>query len=104
VNGELIAQIITLIVLILTMVFEVRNFIKYRLKNGANQKRIILFLTTACFTIHTIRLIMGNDQGFFFGAGVIFFLLLFFDERIKAFFFSKEDIGEIKGQRPKRRQ
>lgn len=76
---ELITQVITLLALMHTLYFQIRNFIKYKETDHANVKRILLMLITICFGVHTVRLMFGHANGFFFTAGVIIFLLIYND-------------------------
>lgn len=76
-NAELVTQIITLLALMHTLYFQVRNLIKYKETDHANVKRILLMLITISFGVHTVRLMFGHANGFFFTAGVIIFLLIY---------------------------
>lgn len=74
---EMVTQLITLACLLFTATFQIRNFIKYKKTNGAQIKRIFLMLITTCFILHTVLLMTGRYYGYFFTAGVLFFLLMY---------------------------
>lgn len=76
---ELITQILTLIALLITLFFQIRNFVKYKETDEANVKRIFLMLMTVCFSAHIVLLMFKFSEGFFFTAGVVIFLLLYND-------------------------
>jgi uncharacterized membrane protein len=74
---HLLSQILALIILLVTGIFQVRNYLRYRHDEAANIKRALLALQMLCFSIHTIRLMLGMAQGYFFTAGVFCMLLVY---------------------------
>lgn len=79
---ETVTQLITLTLLFLMFLLQVRNFIKYRAENGANRTRIILMITTLAFMTHTVRLILDFAQGYFFALGILGYLYLYMQDWI----------------------
>lgn len=81
-KAETVTQSITLTLLFLVFMLQVRNFVKYRSENGANRTRIILIITTVAFMTHTIRLILDITQGYFFAIGILGYLYLYMQDWI----------------------
>lgn len=46
------------------------NFVKYRLLDGANQKRLILLICTVCMILHVIRRIHDDAMPFLLCAAI----------------------------------
>mgnify|MGYP003580467168 FL=1 len=76
-NIETVTQIITFTILFFTAILQIRNFLKYRLTNGANETRIVLFLANLAFITHTVRLYLDYSQGFFFTGGILCLFYLY---------------------------
>lgn len=73
-----IVHIVTAVLLVTMMFLQARNFFRYRKTNGANYMRILIFISTSCMLIHTIRLSNGGTEGSFLLASVITYLSIYF--------------------------
>lgn len=75
--SDMALHILTLTFLSITIAFQIINFIKFGGTDDADIKRFLFFATTVCFVIHTIRLMNGHSQGYFFSMGVVTMLSLY---------------------------
>lgn len=75
-------NILTLIILLYVLYLQIVNFWKYKVKNGANRTRIILFISVVCLAIHVVRLMLGITNGFFLVLHVVTWLVLYEGDRI----------------------
>lgn len=66
-----------LIILLLVLYLQIRNFIKYRYKNGAGRKRIVMMLSVMFLVVHVVRLMFDITTGFFLLLHVVTWLLIY---------------------------
>ena len=71
---------VTAALLVFMMYLQVKNFIKFHLKNGANQMRVLIFMSSACMFVHSIRLMLGMSDGSFLLVSVAIYLAIYFKE------------------------
>lgn len=66
-------------ILLYILTMQIHNFVKYRLKNGANRKRIILMTSCICLIIHVVKLMLGHSSGFFLFMSILIGSFLYDD-------------------------
>lgn len=71
---------VTVGLLALMMFFQIRNFVKFRKTNGANLLRILIFISTACMLVHSIKLSFGHTDGAFLLTSVAVYLSIYLKE------------------------
>lgn len=77
---EMIFKLLALTCFILIGVFQIRNFYKYRMTNGANFTRGCLFLINLLMGIHQVRLLFTDEHAYYFAAMAgVWFVMQFQD-------------------------
>lgn len=74
----IITQTLTLSFLGLAFAMQIRNILKYGLKNGAGKTRMVLCAFLISSMIHAIRLMLGYGYGYFFLVSSFLFMVLYF--------------------------
>ena len=73
----LIIEIATVAMCVVLLYLQGRNFMKYKKTNGANTTRILVFSSTLCSAVHSVRFIVGQPEIYFFTGAVFAFSLIY---------------------------
>lgn len=88
---DIITRILTLMVLILVTYLVGYRYIRFRRTDPIDTRKVLVILALLCSIAHTIRLLLGYTQGYFFTIAVLCVVYVAFKDWVVALFVITKD-------------